>query len=550
VAKEPGFVSFTFGESVTGTQGAIRVYGAKGDRVDDGDAYHPGGRGSTFAVALKPGLPQGTYTATYRVVSADTHIVTGGFVFSIGRRGGSPSATVGQLLSDQRTGSVTSTAFAVTRALQYGAIGVAGGLLVFWLLVWIPALRRTGNETKRWRLGAEQSARRLRVGLLVAAAVGLLSACIGLGLQGAESAGITLWRSFESSVISAVLKTRFGTVWVAAGIVWSFVGGWSMLALSPRWSSGSRHRTLWTPSPARLAPLLVAALALVALPALAGHASVQHPVWLFLPTNLVHVGAMSVWLGGLTALLLCVPAATRELEGHDRTRLLAATLARFSPIALGCVLVLLTTGVVQALLEIDEFSELWNTPLGRAVLVKVALLAALIALGARNRIRTVPQLNALADRGATPGAVGAALRQTVRAEVAIIGVVLIVTGALSGYAPAKTVATGPVAVNTTLGPAQLSLDVDPARVGGNEIHIYLLNPKTGAQYTAVKQLTVTAALPDKNIGPLPLSAQDTGPGHYTISDAVLGPSGTWTLDLTARISAFDEYERKVEVRIR
>ena len=34
---------------------------------------------------LKPGLPKGTYTATYRVISADSHPVSGGLVFSIGR---------------------------------------------------------------------------------------------------------------------------------------------------------------------------------------------------------------------------------------------------------------------------------------------------------------------------------------------------------------------------------------------------------------------------------------------------------------------------------
>ena len=48
-----------------------------------------------MGVGLKPDLPDGTYTATYRVISADTHIVYGGLVFNIGhagrRRRSSPS---------------------------------------------------------------------------------------------------------------------------------------------------------------------------------------------------------------------------------------------------------------------------------------------------------------------------------------------------------------------------------------------------------------------------------------------------------------------------
>ncbi|HEY4097279.1 MAG TPA: CopD family protein [Baekduia sp.] len=560
VASAPKVVSFTFDEAVSGTEGAIRVFDSKGDRVDDGNSYHPAGRGPTFAVGLKSGLAKGTYTATYRVVSADTHIVTGGFVFSIGARSAGAGSTVGQLLAGQKTGKVTSTGFVVARAAQYGAIGIAGGLLVFLLAVWLPVLTASGGGTTEWERAAERFVARLRIGLLVAALVGLVSALVGLGLQGAESAGVPLWK-ITGPVMSSVLSTRFGTIWLGGAIAWLVLGAATLLVLAPR---GARAPVLRTASLGadgavlgsraagpRLAPLLIPALALITLPALAGHASVQHPVWLFLPANLVHVSAMTVWLGGLTALLLCLPAATRALQnGADRTRLLAGVLARFSPIALGCVLVLMATGVIQALCQINAFSELWDTAYGRAVLVKIGLLLVLIALGAVNRRRTVPGLSAVARDGGTPGALGLLLRRTLRTEVAVIAVVLTVTGALAGYAPAKTVATGPVELTSTLGPAQLSLDVDPATVGSNLMHIYLLDPKSGAQYTKTKELTVTATLPSKGIGPLTLTTQPTGPGHYTIPAAVLGAPGTWTLDLTARVSDFDEYDRKVQVKIR
>ena len=559
VAKEPGAISFTFDEPVSGTDGAVRVFDAKGDRVDDGAAYHPGGAGKTFAVHLKSGLPKGTYTATYRVVSADTHIVTGGFVFSVGARGATAGSTVGQLLAGQKTGRVTSWAFDLTRGAQYGAIGIGAGLLAFLLLVWLPALRRLGGGTEEWEDAAAAFVARLRIGLLAAAAVGLISALLGLGLQSAESAGVPLWK-ITGSVISDVLGTRFGTIWAAGAVAWLLVGGAALVVLAPRSrrapvlhsASLGADGALLAPSAgaARLLPLLVPAAALVLLPALAGHASIQHPVWLFLPANLIHVSAMCLWLGGLTALLACVPAATRRLEGADRTRLLAGGLARFSPIALGCVLALVATGVTQALIQINAFDELWNTPYGRAVLVKIGLILCLIGLGASNRQRTVPRLRQLAADGATPGDTGLLLRRTLRAEVAAIAVVLTVTGALAGYAPAKTIATGPVQVTSTVGPAQLSLDVDPARVGANDIHIYLLDPKSGAQYDKVKELTVTATQPAKGIGPLNLQVQSTGPGHWTLPAAILGAPGTWTLDLTARVSDFDQYERKVTVKIR
>jgi copper transport protein len=560
VATEPASISFTFDESVTGTQGAVRVFDARGSRVDDGDAFHPGGDGRTFAVRLERGLAHGTYTATYRVVSADTHVVTGGSTFAIGARGTGAGATVGRLLAGQETGTVTSSAFVGVRALQFAAIGAGGGLVAFLGLVWLPALAGVAGGTTAWRNASRGFVARIRVALVLAALAGVLSALAGLALEGAEAAGVPFWRAWDATVLRGVLDTRFGAVWTGGAVAWVIVGAGAAMLLAPRSSRAPVLRPVSLGAdgaalPARasrgpLAALAAPLLALLALPALAGHASVQSPVWLFAPVNVLHVAAMALWLGGLVALLAALPAATRSLAPPDRAPLLAATLARFSPLALGCVVLLAATGTVQALLEIDTWSQLPGTAFGREVLIKLTLLLALIGLGAVNRQRTLPRLRAIAARAETPGAAGRMLRRTLRAEVAVLAVVLGVTGALAGAAPAKDTGSGPVHLMSTLGPAQLSLDVDPARAGANEIHVYLLDPRTGAQYAATKQLTVTASLAAKGIGPLELQVQPTGPGHYTLPSAVLAAPGTWTLDLVARVSDFDQFERRVQVRIR
>jgi copper transport protein len=128
--------------------------------------------------------------------------------------------------------------------------------------------------------------------------------------------------------------------------------------------------------------------------------------------------------------------------------------------------------------------------------------------------------------------------------------VFALTAALVAYAPPIDAASGPFALNTRLGPAELELYLAPARVGLNEIHLYLINARTGTQFTATKQLTVTAELASKGIGPLPLKAYASGPGHYTIPAAVLSPGGTWTIELVDRVSLFDEYIKQIEVPIR
>jgi copper transport protein len=94
------------------------------------------------------------------------------------------------------------------------------------------------------------------------------------------------------------------------------------------------------------------------------------------------------------------------------------------------------------------------------------------------------------------------------------------------------------------------MTVDPARVGSNQIHLYLLDPKTGAQYDRAKEVTIAAAQPAKQIGPLNETATRAGPGHYIVPSAVLGVPGKWQLAITVRVSKFDENTAKVEVPVR
>jgi len=520
----PREVVVRFDEAVEASFGALRVFDERGREVQQGEPFRPGGRSGQVAVKLRPGLDPGGFTVTYRVVSADSHPVSGGFVFAVGDAG-TPARTVDELLSGSDAGPVTSTAFAVVRAVQYGAIAVALGALAFLLWAWGPVVR------PGWDAAAAAFSRRLRRLLVVVAAAGLASALAGLVLQGATAAGTSAWAALDAGTLDAVLSTRFGAVWGAGALAWlaTLIGA---LAVPP--------------GAALLPPL--AALAL--LPALGGHASVQPPVALNAPANVLHVLAASAWLGGIAVLVLVLRGATRELEPADRTRALAATVGRFSALAGGAVALLLATGVLQAVIGMSSFAQLLDTPYGRAVLVKVALLGAIVAFGWFNRRRALPRLRRAAEDAASPGAAGVLLRRTLRAEAALALAVLGATGALAGYPPAETVASGPFATDARIGPARLEVTVEPARVGANQLHLYLFDRSDGRQYDATKELTVRAALPGRRIAPIALSPRRAGPGHYVVSGAAFGVPGDWQLEVAARVSEFDEHRTSFEVPIR
>ncbi len=292
------------------------------------------------------------------------------------------------------------------------------------------------------------------------------------------------------------------------------------------------------------------ALYLVITPALAGHASIESPVAVFFPSDALHVLAGSVWVGGIACLLLAVPGATRQLEGPERSRLLLANLVRFSPVALGSVVVIALTGVIQAYIDVRSLQGLFHTTYGALVIVKVLLFASLIGLGWVNRHRVIPALQRLVGDGQSPGGSGALARRTMRGELALMLCVFGVTAALISYAPPIDAATGPFSVNTSIGSAELEMTVEPAKVGVNTIHLYLINAKTGAQFTATRELTATAKLPSKGIGPLTLKPIVAGPGHYVLNSTVLSPGGTWEIEIIDRVSEFEQFNRTVKVPIR
>jgi copper transport protein len=558
---QPRTVTLRFSESVEGNFGAVRVFDAAAGRVDDGHTIHPNGTSSQLAVGLKPGLPNGTYVATYRVISADSHPVSGGLVFSVGKPGAAAAPMVSDLIGTSGAGTVTQVAFGAARGLDYLATALLLGGLAFLLVVWLPALRHSAGSQEAWRSASAAFLRRLRRLLLGAATLGVAGAIAGIVLQGATAAATNAWSALDPSVISEVLGTRFGHVWglrVLAFVVLDVAAWLALRAMPEPGATPALQRValgadgLAAPGPPRAALLLGAlpAAYIAIAPALGGHASVTSPVALLVGLDVLHVLAMSVWIGGLVVLLGVLPAATRQLEAPERTPLLAATLVRFSPIALACVTVLLVTGTVQTFEHMSAWSQLLHTGFGRAVLVKVVLLALLVGLGAVNRRRVLPGLRALAATATTPGAAGRLLRRTLRAEVALVVAVLGVTAALVSYPPPDTLASGPFDGTTRLGPLTLEATVDPARVGPNEIHLYVLKASDGTPFDATKQLTVMLSLPAKGIGPLPATARAAGPGHYVVDAVALVPGGDWRMHVTSRISDFDQYEATLKVPVR
>jgi copper transport protein len=536
LAAQPVRVAFFFNEPVESELASLRVFDSSGNEVQSGPVLRPAGSGSAVAVALEPNLPDGGYTATYRLISADSHPVSGGFVFSIGKpdAGGAP---LSELLADQSGLGTDSAALVAIRWVGYASTAIVVGCLLFLLIVWAPAgARLQGLEGAA---ATDRAERRMRGLLLIAAAAGLLAALLTFPLQAATAAGVPLGKGFDADLIADVAGTRIGTLALIRLAAWVAVLGLLLLA-----GRGAASR----PRPAA-AILAIPLAALIIVPGLGGHAYTQSPSLLLLPADFVHVAAMCVWAGGLVALVAVLPAATTALPPRDRGALLSDCLSRFSPLALGAVIALAVTGTIQAVVEVGSFPALIETAFGRTVLVKVALFAVLIALGWHNRNRLLPAIRAIARAAEGLGRTGRRLRDNLRAEVFAVAAILIASAMLIGYPPASESGGGPVSGSTTVGGAYLEYTVEPAEVGRNEVHLYLFDSEDGSQLDP-RQVTATASLPDRDVGPLPIELRKAGPGHYVAPAAPFGIAGDWDLALAIRTSRFDQDETAIDVSIR
>lgn len=525
--RAPGSVEFKFGEAVEAAFGSVRVFDAEGERVDVGSPVRPDGNDS-IGVKLRPGLGDGAYTATYRVLSADSHPISGGFSFSVGETKLVPKS-VTELVGRASAPVEVQAVYGAARGVGYLALCLVLGVLAFWR--WCLVAPAAGRKGLREAF-AGRASRLVSIGVVL----GLSTAIVDVVCQAATAAGGGFAEGLTISAIESLADTRSGfwilgrvVIWIAVTIVWF-----------ASWSTARQRRVQNT-----MAVGIVAG----AMPALAGHAGATSPRGLMFILDYAHILAMSIWVGGLAAAAFALPAATKLLARADRTRLLVEVLGRFSQLALAAVGVLVATGIAQSIVHLTVVADLWESAFGRALLVKSMLLLVLIGLGAFNRFRVIPQLRRRLDEGDSPGRVGVSLRRSLSAELIVLVLVIGAASALVAYSPAGA-SSGPYAESALLGRVDAQLVVDPPRRGISALHIYLTEADSGRQFDDFKQLDVSARQSSAGIGPLAATMTKAGPGHYVDNAASFPQSGRWTISLVVRTSDFDQYEHEFELRIR
>ncbi|MEU9548641.1 copper resistance protein CopC [Streptomyces werraensis] len=545
VRTAPTHITLTFTESVGLLEDSFRIYGPDNRRVHMEEPEHAAGAADTARAALPRDLDEGTYTVAWRVVSADSHPVSGAFTFSVGK----PSPTPPAAPQDHAEHPVTKSLYDTGRYLAYIAAALLIGTAAFAALCRPPD---TGP---------------LRAPLLFGWWTLLVTTAGLLVLRAPYEKGTSPSTALDVSTFPDTLSGRPGMALLARVL---------LLLTAALLLPVLRRRTPRT----RVTAGGILSVSLALTWASAEHASAGIQVPVAMTSSVLHLLAMAAWLGGLTALLLTLHRA-KTPPPHD-------TVARFSRLAFTSVTVLVVTGAYQSWRGLGSWSALTGTAYGRTLAVKLAATVFLLLAAALSRRWTALLARPAAAEERQPALVGApgpppeprtthvttaepetlhrrALRRSVLAEVVVAVAVLLVTTVLTGTLPSRAEAeaakapapqvaglpgaqalTVPYDTGTPGGSGTVQLTMDPGRVGENGLQAVVFGPQGALSF--VPELRVTFTLPSKDVGPIDAGLTDRG-GYWATNDLTLPLEGTWTMRLTVRVSDIDQVTVERGVRV-
>ncbi|MFZ4112318.1 MAG: copper resistance protein CopC [Ilumatobacteraceae bacterium] len=475
LASSPKEIRLDFDEQVEATLGDIRIYDSEQREVSIKKTVRSSSDVSVVTAGV-PTLKNGVYVVVWRVVSADGHPVTGAFPFEIGTKStGTSAALLEEVLNRTETTSPLGNPMSTLRLLGFlGLILLIGCVSLLWRS---PLL---GNARVRKTL-------RYSSVFIAVSSLGLLL------MQGPYTAGKSWGSLFDSVLIGDVLQTRLGLALFIRSIC---ALAWGVIALT---ASVTRR---WRIS------VIATSVVTIATYANSGHQSAGTLPGIFVPLDMIHLAAISTWVGALLVLVVVSRDSDVEIEA-----------TRFSRMATWSMPLVVLTGVVQGLHLLGGISTITETNFGKLLLVKTVLVGGVVVFGSKARGKL--QLGGFSS-----------IAKIIRWESTLVVLVLAVTSLMVAQSPNSTT---PTSISFSATKVQngivAELSVVPAVVGAAEVHVVLSPP--GGSLSPAKSVTVQFDLPSRNIPPVPVTMTEIGPNHW-IGIVQFPFSGAW--NMKARVS--------------
>ena len=513
LAVAPARIELRFSEHIRVASGGVRLIDESGSRIDRTDPVVE--KGVPDVVALRvPQLHDGAYVVSWRVVSADGHPVRGAFTFRVGSTGNQQAVAslAERLLSGSRGRTDVGAVYAVIRALTFAAMLVLLGLASYVLFV--------RSETETANVESEVRLRRI---VRSAGTIAVLAGLAAVLVYGPYASGRSFGALNDGTLLDDTLHDRVGRSLLLRTVALAVVA-YLVHEVSLRASAGLR----------RIDRVLLAAFVGGTLVAETGtgHGAVGRWTAASVVATVGHVAAAGAWIGGLFVVFFAV------LGAHTLpASAVHAAMQRYSRVAFVSVIVIVGTGVLEAMRQVGSIDALTTTTYGRLLMVKTAAVAGVVALGGLNRRWLRSGEGAL-----TP------LRRRMGFETLGSIAIVAATSLLVNAAPARESVIRPVSETLRAQTVLIDVTFDPARKGLNEIHLYALT-KAGLPQKVIA-ITATMELPSAGVEPISLQLLRAGPNHFQALGADLPVGGTWRIAVQVQLDEFTEQSAAGVVRIR
>ena len=528
IETPPEQVTLYLTEALESGFSRIQVLDAAGSEVHLGDSRVDPADPAVMSVELGD-LPEGTYTIIWRALSrVDGHITSGALPFVIG----DPSLVEAVPATAQAVeieDYVVSPIEVVLRWVVFLTLSVTAGYFAFFGLIARPifAARIWSARLKGPIAVLGLSARWVAVVLVIALVLAYLS-------QASSVSEATNLPALLDS-ITALAGIRYGSVSVVRLVL-----GAALLALV--WDTSLR-------SPAVLAGwrgivgAILGAGALLAT-TLNSHSAAIGPAFsLAVLMDWLHLLAVATWAGGLPILAGTLAVLGRQPSSRERSRAIATLVNRFSNTALASVAVLVVTGVYSAVIHVGNLQGLIATDHGRSLLLKIALVAIALTLGAINLLWIKPNLARTATSRRASAVPLRWLRRTTRAEAGLVVAIFLVTGFLTANVPAAV-------LNSVSGEAgarhsewfdegEARLTIRPGQIGRNLMEVAVKDP-WGSPLYQVDRVRLLARYLDQNLGETEIVLEPIGNGSFRADSSQLSLAGGWEIVAAIRFQSGDE----------
>ncbi len=588
LTQPPAAIQFWFSEPLEETFTGARILDAAGTEIPTGAPQFDPEDPTHLTLPLES-IEPGVYTVVWQTLSSvDGHEWVGSFPLTILNPDGTrPAGTAVQVRVNRQQGLPPLTDSFLRWLSLLGAALLAGPLAVRWFL----AQSRTGKDPESLIETLTRST--ALVGVLLLLASGWLQFLFkSLRLEGTDGFLELLLATrpgrlllIRQTLLAGVIPLLYPNGWakilfrrpvppdlaprlwsilyvlhtwiigfalggtiIYGPNLWIFVAG--ILFVCSAWSEllFGGEQTWHRAFPQRTWATLLTAAALFTFAASSHAAAASGSGWA-VAADFAHLVAAAVWAGGLIflALLLFQLHRRHTLPDPDWMVLL---LTRYSLSAQIAVFVLALTGLFGSFVQLPDAPSLFTTTYGRVLLIKLVIVAAILALAYFNNRAVKRAQDTVANTSDLSRFTRRVAAEAGMAAVLFISVAVLVQTPTPNLPPPTAPAAPSLPFNEMAydGDLAVHLQITPNQVGHNRYWVHLSHPDS-SDIGDVQLVRLFFSHESGDMGQARLDLVDLGEDAFAAEGAFLNRDGQWNLSVYVRRRGMNDALAEIAVPV-